>query len=64
MEQKSYAKGEYMGLIANQMMVEMLCHMTEKIKRACIKSKNITEKTKNKENGKEQDYESSKRERI
>ncbi len=53
-----------MGLIANQMMVEMLCHMTEKIKRACIKSKNITEKTKNKENGKEQDYESSKRERI
>lgn len=53
-----------MGLIANQMVVEMLCHITEKIKRACIKCENKAEKTKNEENGKEQDYESSKRERI
>lgn len=53
-----------MGLIANQMLAEMLCHMTEKLKRACIRSENKAEKTKNEEKGKEQDYESSKRERF
>ncbi len=48
-----------MGLIANQMMVEMLCNMTEKLKRACNKNENKAEKKKD-GNGKEQDYESSK----
>lgn len=48
-----------MGLIANQMVVEMLCNMTEKIKRACINNENKSEKKKD-GNGKEQDYESSK----
>lgn len=50
-----------MGLIANQMLVEMLCNMTEKLKRTCIKNKNKSEKKKTDGNGKEQDYESSKR---
>lgn len=53
-----------MGLIANQMLVEMLCNMTEKIKRACIKNENKSVKKKRDENGKEQDYESSKGKRI
>ena len=33
-----------MGLIANQMAVEILCKMTEKLKRACIKNDNEPEK--------------------
>lgn len=53
-----------MGLIANQMLIEMLCHMTEKLKRACIKNENKSEKKKIEGNGKEQDYESSKGKRI
>lgn len=52
-----------MGLIANQMLVEMVCHMTEKLKRTSSKNENKSEK-KEDVNGKEQDYESSKGKRI
>lgn len=50
-----------MGLIANQMLIEALYNMTEKLKRACIKDENKADKKKSDGNGKEQDYESSKR---
>jgi hypothetical protein len=33
-----------MGLIANQMAVEMLCKITEKIKRVCTKDEKKSEK--------------------
>ena len=53
-----------MGLIANQMLVEMLCNMTEKLKRTCSKHENKSEKKIEDVNGKEQDNESSKGKRI
>ena len=53
-----------MGLIANQMLVEMLCNMTEKLKRTCIKNENKSEKKIEDGNGKEQNYESCKGKRI
>lgn len=53
-----------MGLIANQMLVEMLCNMTEKLKRACTKTDNKSETKNRNVNGKEQDYESSEGKRI
>lgn len=48
-----------MGLIANQMLVEMLCNITEKLKRVGIKNENKIEKNERDGNGKEEDYESS-----
>lgn len=53
-----------MGLIANQMLAEMLCHITEKLKRTCSKNENESEKKIEDGNGKEQDNESSKGKRI
>lgn len=43
-----------MGLIANQIAVEMLYKLTEKIKQACLKEENRTEKKKKDRDGKEQ----------
>ncbi len=43
-----------MGLIANQMAVEMLCKMTEKFKRACSKGEKKADQNKKEGNGKEQ----------
>lgn len=43
-----------MGLIANQMAVEMLCKMSKKLKRACSKDEKKSDKNHKDGNGKEQ----------
>lgn len=43
-----------MGLIANQMAVEMLAKLTEKLKRACSKDEKISDQNHKEGNGKEQ----------
>ncbi len=43
-----------MGLIANQMAVEMLVKMTEKLKRACSKDEKKADQNHKEGNGKEQ----------
>ncbi len=43
-----------MGLIANQIAVEMLCKMAEKLTRACSKDEKKSEKNHKDGNGKEE----------
>lgn len=43
-----------MGMIANQMAVEMLCKIAEKCKRACNRKEKKSDQNNKKGNGKEQ----------